>query len=110
MPIYEYEPKDHDCLLCPNRVEVMQSVGAPALDFCPHCGLEVRKIVSPMSVGKSRTPNADRAGEKGLTTYRRAEKGKWEKLAGPGADMIVGTPEDIAAVEAEKKPRKIHDL
>ncbi len=110
MPIYEYEPTGHDCLMCPNRVEVMQAVGAPALEFCPHCGLEVRKVVSRMSVGRDRAPRADVAGARGLTTFRKVEKGKWEKVAGPGVDMIVGTPEDMAAVEAEKKPRKVVDL
>ena len=110
MPIYEYEPTGHDCLLCPNRVEVIQGVNDAPLAFCPHCGLDVKKIVSRATFGRARVANADRAGEKGLTTFRKVEKGKWEKIGGPGVDMIVGTPEDMAAIEAEKKPKKVLDL
>ena len=47
---------------------------------------------------------------KGLTTFRKVEKGKWEKVAGPGVDMIVGSEQDIAAVEAEKSAPKKIDL
>jgi len=53
----------------------------------------------------------EKAAAKGFTTFKKVEKGKWEKVGGEGPDMIVGTPEDTAAVEAEKKPaKKVIDL
>ena len=111
MPIYEYEPRDHECLICPNRIEILQGIADEALTVCPYCGLEIRKVVSRASFGVAKTMDYDKAGERGLTTFRRVEKGKWEKVGGPGADMLVGTPEDIAAVEAEKAPpAKVYDL
>lgn len=110
MPIYEYEPTDHDCLMCPNRISVIQGIKDEPLTFCPHCGMDVKKVVSRATIARPKVANADRAGAKGFTTYRKVEKGKWEKIGGPGVDMIVGTDEDMARVEAEKKPKKILDL
>jgi putative FmdB family regulatory protein len=111
MPIYEYEPDDRECLMCPGRIEVIQGIGEEALTYCPDCGLGVKRVVSRASFKVSKPSGADKAAAKGLSTFRRVEKGKWEKVAGPGVDMIVGTPEDIASVEAEKaKPKKIVDL
>ncbi len=110
MPIYEYEPDDRDCLMCDGRVTVIQGIGEEALKFCPDCGMEVKRVVSRASFKVQRDSGAEKAAAKGFTTWRRAEKGKWEKVAGEGVDMIVGTPEDMAAIEAEKKPPKVVDL
>jgi putative FmdB family regulatory protein len=110
MPIYEYEPDDRDCLICNGRVEAIQAINDEPLKFCPTCGLEVRRVISRATFKLSTPAGPDRAAGKGLTTFRKVEKGKWEKVAGPGADMIVGTEEDTAAVEAEKKAPKVIDL
>lgn len=110
MPIYEYEPDDRDCLMCPGRIEVIQGIEEEALKYCPQCGLEVKRVVSRSSFKVSKSSGADKAAARGFTTWKRAEKGKWEKVAGEGVDMIVGTPEDVAAVEAEKKTPKVLDL
>jgi len=90
MPIYEYEPKDRDCLMCEGRVEVLQAIDDPALEYCPHCGLDVRRVISRASikVDKGITPEA--AAKKGFSTYRRAGKGTWEKVAGPGEGSVKG--------------------
>lgn len=111
MPIYEYEPDDRECLMCDGRIEVIQSISEEALQFCPQCGLEVKRVVSRASFKIGRASGADKAAARGFTTWKRAEQGKWEKVAGEGVDMIVGSQEDIAAVEAEKaKPAKVVDL
>ena len=41
MPIYEYE-----CLQCGKRTEWLQSLNGTPLATCPHCGGEVRKLIS----------------------------------------------------------------
>lgn len=53
---------------------------------------------------------ASEAAKRGFTTWKRAKKGEWEKVDGPGVDAIVGTPEDMAAVEEEKKGGGTLDL
>ncbi|HVL38830.1 MAG TPA: zinc ribbon domain-containing protein [Fimbriimonadaceae bacterium] len=88
MPIYEYEPDDHDCLMCDGRVEVIQSMQDEPLRYCPHCGLNVRRIVSRASF-KFDKASPDQAAKQGFTTYRRSGRGVWEKVAGEGADAIV---------------------
>lgn len=88
MPIYEYEPADHDCLMCPNRIMVIQSVNEGALEYCPDCGLAVRRVISQASFKLSKG-GADEAAKRGFSTFRKAEKGVWEKIAGPGVDGII---------------------
>jgi putative FmdB family regulatory protein len=83
MPIYEYEPEDRECLMCEGRVEVLQAVDDAPLEFCPYCGLGVQRVISRASIKVSRTPDAEAAAKKGFTTFRRAGKGVWEKVAGP---------------------------
>lgn len=99
MPVYEYEPKDRDCFMCSGRIEVLQQVAENALTLCPHCGLEVQRVVSQIQVVRSIGVGPDAAAKKGFATYRRAERGTWEKVGGEGPDAIVGTPEDRKAVE-----------
>jgi len=110
MPVYEYEPDDRDCLICEGRFEALQAVTEDALKLCPWCGMEVRRVISRASIRIAGAQNEDKASRKGFTTFRRAETGVWEKVAGEGPDMLVGSKDDVASVEAEKKSPKIIDL
>lgn len=111
MPVYEYEPVDHDCLICEGRIDAIQSAAEEPLQFCPYCGLEVRRIISKATFKLAgELPQMDKAGRKGFTTFRRAEKGVWERVDGVGPDYVVGTKEDMERVEADKKPKKVLDL
>lgn len=93
MPIYEYEPADHDCLMCSGRVAVIQAVDDEPLTYCPDCGLEVRRVISKASFKLSKG-NFDDAAKKGFTTFRKSEKGVWEKVAGEGVDGIIAVPDE----------------
>ena len=111
MPIYEYEPDDRECLMCEGRIQVIQGIEEEPLKFCPDCGLDVKRVISRATFKMARPSGADRAASKGLTTFRRAERGVWEKVAGPGVDAIVNSPEDFKAVDEEKKgPTNVVDL
>jgi len=105
MPIYEYEPLDHECLICDGRVEVLQGIHEEPCEFCPTCGLGVRRVVSNASFGLKREVNADKASTRGFTTYRKAQKGTYEKIAGDGPDAFT-SPESAVP----NQPRKVHDL
>ncbi len=105
MPIYEYELIHDDCLMCPGRFEVLQELTEAALDYCPSCGLPARRVISQVSI-KTRSPiDHEKAGKRGFTTWKRSGFGQWEKIAGPGVDAIVASPEDIAAVTEEKESK-----
>lgn len=108
MPTYEYEKLDGDCEICPGRFAAIQSLDEPELVFCPTCGLKVRKVVSQVQFRATPDTSADKAAKKGLTTYRRAQEGTWEKVAGEGVDVIQGTPDQIE--EAKQKPKRKLDL
>ena len=108
MPVYEYEPTEHDCVMCPNRVAAIQSIDEPALVYCPDCGLPVKRVVSRASfkVSTKRDP-----GDHGFSVWKRSEFGVWEKTTGGGADYLVGDKNEIEEIKAERtKPAKTFDL
>lgn len=94
MPIYEYEPDGRECFLCEGVVEVMQGVNDAPLQFCPTCGLEVKRIISRASFKVGSGMDADKAAEKGFATWKKAGKGVWEKVAGEGGPDVIRKPED----------------
>lgn len=106
MPVYEYEPLDRVCYMCPGRVAAIQSINEPPLTYCPDCGLEVRRVISQVQIKLSDPPQRD---TKGFTTWKRSEYGVWEKVSGPGADVLIGSEEDKQTLAAEKK-RRVVDL
>jgi putative FmdB family regulatory protein len=105
VPTYEYEKLDGDCEICPGRFAAIQTLNEPQLTHCPTCGLKVRKVISQANFKTSTPTSADRAAQHGLTTYKRAQEGTWEKVAGQGVDVIQGTPDQIkAAKQTKRKP------
>jgi putative FmdB family regulatory protein len=86
MPVYEYEPDDHLCAMCDGRVRVIQSINEAPIPYCPDCGLPVRKVVSNVQIKLNQEVDPERT--KGFSTFRRAESGVWEKIAGPGPETI----------------------
>jgi len=103
VPVYEYEPTEHDCLMCTGRIEVLQGIDEAPIPFCPHCGLPVKRVISRASFSIRSGLTFQKAADKGFTSFRRVGKGQWEKIAGEGVDAIVGTPEDMESVEREKE-------
>jgi putative FmdB family regulatory protein len=101
VPIYEYEPRDHDCLMCDGRVAAIQGIEEPPLEYCPDCGLEVRRVVSAASFKISNTALKS-SGDKGFTTWKKVESGRWEKVSGPGVDVITGDPNSVKTPEPKK--------
>ncbi len=92
MPIYEYEPDDRDCFLCEGVVEVMQGVGDKPLGFCPTCGLAVRKVISNASFKMETPSDPDKAATRGFSTWKKAGKGVWEKVAGESGPDVIHKP------------------
>lgn len=100
MPIYEYEPEGHDCLMCEGRVCAIQEIGAEPLKYCPDCGLDVKRVVSRFNAQMSRGNPIEKGEKRGYDTYRKVEDGKWERIAGTkGPEMIV-RPSDDSALDA----------
>lgn len=110
MPIYEYEPTDWNCLMCDGRIAVLQGPDEEPLDYCPGCGMPVQRVISAVSIRIAKDISPDKAAKHGLTTFRRSQKGIWEKVAGPGVDVIASSKEDFEAVENEKQNKVVVDL
>jgi putative FmdB family regulatory protein len=111
MPIYEYKPKEGGCERCEDAFEVFQQCSDEPLNKCPTCGTEVVRIISLSSFNTSKAFTYDEAAAKGFTTFKRAGEGRWDKIAGPGVDAIVGSKEDMEAIKEEKlRPKKVIDL
>jgi putative FmdB family regulatory protein len=112
VPIYEYELNDDEpeCHICAGRFEVLQEINEEPIAHCPGCGLPCHRVVSRASFKLKRTGDAQKAADKGFTTWRRAKQGEWEKVAGPGVDAIVASEEDRDAIADEKKKKKKLDL
>jgi putative FmdB family regulatory protein len=104
VPIYEYEPADHDCLMCDGRIEVMQGINDAALEYCPYCGLPVRRVISRASIQIAKGLPPDAAAKRGFTTFRKLERGRYEKVAGEGPEMIVKTSDQQELEAAAKDP------
>ena len=96
--------------MCEGRVAAIQGVEDEPLLYCPDCGLGVKRVVSKAAFKVSNAGSLDKAGSRGFTTWKKVETGKWEKVSGPGADMLVGDPRDVESLKAEATPKRILDL
>lgn len=111
MPVYEYlADQEGGCAFCQQRFQWLQAVSEPPLDLCPKCGAVVSRIVSKASFKVGQNVSPENAAKHGFTTFKKAGRGTWEKLAGPGVDVIQGSESEIQAAKAEPKPSRVIDL
>lgn len=102
MPVYEYEHLYDECEMCGDRFAVVQSLDEEPLEYCPCCGLEVKRVVSQISTMKSRPFSAGKAAKQGFTTWKKSGEGEWEKVDGPGVDAIVASEKDKEDLASER--------
>ena len=90
MPIYEYRPLGPSCDHCREKFEAWQKMSEPALTACPACGQACERVISAPSIasGSGHVLKDSHFSERGFTQYRKVDKGKYEKTAGPGPDKI----------------------
>jgi putative FmdB family regulatory protein len=107
MPVYEYEPDDRDCFMCEGRVQALQGIHEEPLKHCPWCGLDVRRVISNVTI---KLPGVIHNEKKGFTTWKRTETGVWEKIDGPGANILMASEAQKKELREGKKKPKIIDL
>ena len=90
MPIYEYRPLAESCDHCRDRFESWQKMADAPLTQCPECGRPCERVISAPSIasGSGHVLKDSHFSERGFTQYRKVDKGKYEKTAGPGPDKI----------------------
>jgi putative FmdB family regulatory protein len=81
MPIYEYQTKcpDKACPKCRHPFEVLQNTRDRALDTCPACGREVKKIISWCRGAVLEISDEHHRVERKIRDYERA--GMWSHAA-----------------------------
>lgn len=81
MPVYIYEARDESasCSRCRGGFDVVQRLAESALTVCPHCGNPVRKRLTAVAIGRSRSSLDSRAKAAGFTKLKRLGRGEYEK-------------------------------
>jgi len=90
MPIYEYAPTSGRCRQCDGRFEVYQKIADERLTKCPDCGKACERVVSAPAVTSGKYSTSDkRVQELGMTKYKKAGDGYYERVAGSGGPRII---------------------
>jgi putative FmdB family regulatory protein len=89
MPLYDYAPKSGRCERCQGRFEVMQRVAEPKLKKCPECGKAVERLVSAPALGGKYSITPQKIKESGMTQYKKAGDGVYERVAGTKGPKIL---------------------
>lgn len=111
MPVYEYRVIEGEgCPKCSQTFQWLQALSEEPLALCPDCGSPVSRVVSRVSFRVGLDVSPDKAAAKGFTTFKKAGRGTWEKVAGPGVDVIQGSEAEIQAAKAPTTPSKVIDL
>ncbi len=92
MPLYEYEADGDSCPFCEGRFEVLQQLGDEPLGACPQCGKSCHRVFSSFAPIKSTKDmlSPKNLAAKGLTQYKKAGGGHYEKTCGDGPNVIKG--------------------
>jgi putative FmdB family regulatory protein len=89
MPLYEYSPTSGHCELCKGRFEVMQRLAEDKLTRCPTCGQPCERRISAVALGGTYAVTDDKIKHSGLTKYKKAGDGVYERTAGTGGPKVI---------------------
>ena len=89
MPIYEYAPISGQCEKCNGRFEVMQRIADAKLTACPTCGQACERRITAVALGGTYAVTDDKIKNSGLTKYKKAGDGVYERTAGTGGPEIL---------------------
>jgi putative FmdB family regulatory protein len=89
VPLYDYAPVSRRCDRCQGRFEVMQRVAEPKLKKCPECGKAVERLVSAPALGGKYSITPQKIKESGMTQYKKAGDGVYERVAGTKGPKIL---------------------
>ena len=89
MPIYEYAPTSGHCDKCNGRFEVMQRLADAKLTACPTCGQPCERRISAVALGGTWSLSESKIKNSGLTQYKKAGDGVYERTVGTGGPEIL---------------------
>ena len=88
MPLYDYAPTSGRCNRCHGRFEVQQKIAEPRLKRCPTCKKPCVRLISPVKVTGKYSTSDSRVKGLGMTKYKKAGDGVYEKTTGSGPSVI----------------------
>ena len=89
MPIYEYAPVSGQCDKCKGRFEVMQRIADAKLTACPDCGQPCERRIGAVALGGTWSLSESKIRSSGLTQYRKAGNGVYERTVGSGGPEVI---------------------
>lgn len=89
MPIYEYAPTSGQCEKCHGLFEVVQRIADPKLTQCPSCGQPCERRISAVALGGTWSLSESKIKNSGLTQYRKAGNGVYERTVGSGGPEVL---------------------
>ena len=89
MPLYEYAPISGSCKQCRGSFEVMQRIADDKLTQCPACGQPCERQMSAVALGGKYSTSAAAIKSSGMTQYKKAENGVYERTAGTGGPKTI---------------------
>ena len=89
MPIYEYAPTSGHCDKCKGLFEVVQRIADAKLTSCPTCGQPCARRISAVALGGTYSVSDDKIKNSGLTKYKKAGDGVYERTAGTGGLEVI---------------------
>ena len=89
MPLYEYAPISGSCNQCQGSFERMQRIADDKLTRCPTCGQACERQVSAVALGGKYSTSAAAIKSSGMTQYKKAENGVYERTAGTAGPKTI---------------------
>ena len=89
MPLYDYAPVSGSCDQCNGSFEVMQRIADDKLTQCPACGQPCERQMSAVALGGKYSTSAAAIKSSGMTQYKKAENGVYERTAGTAGPKTI---------------------
>jgi len=109
MPLYDYAPKSGRCKRCNGRLEVVQRVAEPKLRRCPACAKPVERLISRVALGGKYSVSDSKVKSLGLTKYKKAGDGVYERTAGSGGPAMIQRKRGEQKTDVERPIRTVSD-
>lgn len=89
MPLYDYAPTSGPCDQCNGRFTVFQRMADEKLTACPTCGKACERQICAVALGGRYATTDQAVKNAGMTKYRKAENGVYERTVGTGGPDVL---------------------
>jgi putative FmdB family regulatory protein len=109
MPLYDYAPVSGKCRVCRGRFEVMQRLVDAKLTRCPTCKKPCERLLSAARLGGKSNMTPTRSKSMGMTQYKKAGDGVYERTAGTGGPEVINRNTGGQNTDSERPIRTVSD-